>query len=152
MANFFKQCLFVRHSWILWYRINFIWHDQFLTGAVLFCMLWCVSAFENKIRLHRLCLIRPKPHPDFKIWILKPQGCKQTESSIRIRFLENKCKINLNPTFNQDVENYYFYQTNFIKMELFCFHCFLFSNYGLWIDKTNCLKFPLTLAHRRPPS
>ena len=39
------------------------------------------------------CLIRPKPDLDSKIRILKPWGCKQTESWIRIRFLENKCKI-----------------------------------------------------------
>ena len=39
------------------------------------------------------CLIRPKPDLDFKIRILKPWGCKQTECWIRIRFLENKCKI-----------------------------------------------------------
>ena len=41
----------------------------------------------------RPCLIRPKPDLDFKIRILKPWGCKQTECWIRIRFLENKCKI-----------------------------------------------------------
>ena len=41
----------------------------------------------------RPCFIRPKPDLDFKIRILKPWGCKQTESWIRIRFLENKCKI-----------------------------------------------------------
>ena len=41
----------------------------------------------------RPCLIRPKPDLDFKIRILKPWGCKQTECWIRIRFHENKCKI-----------------------------------------------------------
>ena len=41
---------------------------------------------------YRPCLIRPKPDLDFKIRILKPWGCKQTECWIRIRFPENKCK------------------------------------------------------------
>ena len=35
-----------------------------------------------------------------------------------------------------------FIQTNFIKMSLFCFKGLLYSNHGLWVDKTNCLKFP----------
>ena len=45
------------------------------------------------VTLLRPCLIRPKPDLDFKIQIPKPWGCKQTECWIRIRFLENKCKI-----------------------------------------------------------
>ena len=63
-------------------------------------------SFQRKLRSHwlkflrhvaktlvRPCLIRPKPDLDFKIRILKPWGCKQTKCWIRIRFLENKCKI-----------------------------------------------------------
>ena len=45
-----------------------------------------------------------------------------------------------------------FIRTNLIKMSLCCFINFLLWNCGLWIAKTNSLKFPLTLAHRRPPS
>ena len=41
----------------------------------------------------RPCLIRPKLDLDFKIRILKPWSCKQTECWIRIRFFENQCKI-----------------------------------------------------------
>ena len=44
-----------------------------------------------------------------------------------------------------------FIRTNFIKVSLCCFSYFLFWNCGLWIAKTNCLKFPLRLARRRPP-
>ena len=45
-----------------------------------------------------------------------------------------------------------FIRTNFLKMSLCCFIYFLFWNCGLRIAKTNCLKFPLRLARRRPPS
>ena len=38
----------------------------------------------------RPCLIRPKPDLDFKIRILKPRGCKQTESWIRIRIVDTR--------------------------------------------------------------
>ena len=47
----------------------------------------------SPVAILRPCLIRPKPVLDFKIRILKPWGCKQTECWIRIRFLENKYKI-----------------------------------------------------------
>ena len=43
-----------------------------------------------------------------------------------------------------------FIYTNVIKMSLCCFINFSLWNYGLWIAKTNCLKFPLTLSHHRP--
>ena len=68
----------------------------------------------------RPCLIWPKPDLDFKIRILKPWGSKQTECWIRIRFLENKCKI-LDLVFIQMSKFINFIHTIFVKMSLFCF-------------------------------
>ena len=53
--------------------------------------------------------------------------------------------------FYQVVEICQFYPNEFYT-KCHRFHCFLFSNHGFRIAKTNCLQFPLTLAYRRPPS
>ena len=97
------------------------------------------------------CLIRPKPDLDFKIRILKPWGCKQTECWIRIRFHENKCKIWI----------YFLSRCHYLSIlseRIFskC-HCVVSLTFYCEIVDCEMLKqivwrFHQTLAHRRPPS
>ena len=101
--------------------------------------------------LLRPCLIRPKPDLDFKIRILKPWGCKQTECWIRIRFLENKCKIWI----------YFLSRCHYLSILseriLSKCHCVVSLTFYCEIVDYEMIKqivwsFHQTLAHRRPPS
>ena len=110
----------------------------------------CISA-SNLGGTLRPCLIRPKPDLDFKIRILKPWGCKQTECWIRIRFHENKCKIWI----------YFLSRCHYLSIlseRIFskC-HCVVSLTFYCEIVDCEMLKqivwrFHQTLAHRRPPS
>ena len=135
----------------------------------------------------RPCLIRPKPDLDFKIQILKPRGCKQTECWIRIRIMDTRRSnsVIMSSKRRRDVVltswlRYYCvicplggflktnaksgssFQPNFtvyhfsVRILSKC-HCVVtLTFYCEIVDcellKTKCLKFPLTLAHRRPSS
>ena len=97
------------------------------------------------------CLIRPKPDLDFKIRILKPWGCKQTECWIRIRFLENKCKI-----WIYFLSRYHYLSILSERILSKC-HCVVSLTFYCEIVDCEMLKqivwsFHQTLARRRPPS
>ena len=90
--------------------------------------------------------IAPFADLDFNIRILKPWGCKQAEC--HFSFLKTNAKSG--SSFHQNVGIYQSYPNEFYQN--FIFHGVLLSYFGFWIDKTNCLKIPLTLADRRSPS
>ena len=120
----------------------------------------------------RPCLIRPKPDLDFKIRILKPRGCKQTESWIRIRIVDTPRSNSVIMSSNDVATSLWFLKTNaksgssfqpnftvyhFSVRILSKCHCVVtLTFYCEIVDcellKTKCLEFPLTLAHRRPSS
>ena len=75
----------------------------------------------------RPCLIRPKPDLDFKIRILKPWGCKQTECWTNP--VSWKQMQNLDIVFIQSL-SIYSICTIFFKMSLCCYIDFLLWNCG----------------------